>query len=433
MQSGDNRQDTPVPVLLLGGTPQPPCAQLLGRKCRVGRVRKKGKLGARVRLALTLSPTVVVVGGFGGAPWPGMTDVCGALAASAGLEEADVRFRWIKDGDAPLGAELCTHDARVYVISGVPEQGRRVLRYLGGGAMAAAGNPQAEPPRIQPKPPLSSTTSKQAKGNSPSDRGAKRQKIFRMATAAVLAAAAGVFVASAVYLTHYAADSSLQRKRTTELATLYYGEECAGPGFAPSHTGVWTLRKFSALYAQNTDTRGWLSIPAAGVELPVLQALDNDYYLTHDAEMALSRYGALFLDSSDRIAPGQVSRSLSIYGHNAKNGSMFGGLSKFRDQAFYDAHPTFAFDTLFEERRWVIFAVIVTGASPAKDGGFFEWRGGAQLETPERAEAFIALLRERSLIRSEVDVAPGDRLLSLATCCGDFKNARLVVYAREER
>jgi SrtB family sortase len=187
------------------------------------------------------------------------------------------------------------------------------------------------------------------------------------------------------------------------------------------------------LYDRNSDISGWLTIPAIGVNYPVMRTVNNEYYLTHDAERASSRYGALFLDSGNSVLPGQLSLNLSIYGHQTRNGTMFGQLSKYRDLAFYKANPTFSFDTLYEEKKWVVFAVIVTNADPAQDGGrFFEWRNPGAAE-PARIDAFVAQLRQRSLIDSPVEVGPGDRLLSLTTCCYDFKNARLVVFAREMR
>jgi sortase B len=481
-----------IPVLFLGATAEPPCAALLRHSCRTERVRTSGDLQAQICFALMLSPTALVVGGFGGQPWPGMTDVCQALAESAEVEEADVRFRWIKDKDVPLGAELSAEDETVYVISAVPDHAQRMLRYLGAlfakaqappVAVVAPPAPVATPPDYRtaeikvseieqrlsepippaanpwgvPPPPekqvaagekrqvkrekrqakpqeqVSSSETRQVKREKQVlSREARQVKRIKGVTAGVLAVASAACVGCSVYLAHYAADSAIQKRKTAEIVALYHESEESPAVGSVAYTGSGILRKFSGLYANNSDTRGWLSIPAVEVDRPILQAQDNEYYLTHDAEKGLSRYGALFLDTGNRVLPGQLANNLSIYGHNTKNGSMFGQLSKFREQAFYEENPTFSFDTLYEEKRWVIFAVIITTADQSKSD-FFEWRGEERVSTPQKAQAFLDALHERSLIASMVDVAPGDRLLSLTTCCYDYKNARLIVFARELR
>lgn len=49
-----------------------------------------------------------------------------------------------------------------------------------------------------------------------------------------------------------------------------------------------------------------------------------------------------------------------IYGHNTASGSMFSQLLNYADKAFYTAHPTFQFDTLYEEGTWQVAAVLRT-------------------------------------------------------------------------
>lgn len=261
---------------------------------------------------------------------------------------------------------------------------------------------------------------------------ARRMKVLHAASTAILGVAVAAFVGCSVFLAHYAADSVVQRKKNDAIAAEYQAATRQDAD-EPMRLGTGMLQKFDALYQQNNDLVGWLSMPAIGVERPVMKGSDNDYYLTHDVQRALSRYGALFADSGNILTQSQSSANLSVYGHNTKNGSMFGSLGKYRDLAFYKQNPTFSFDTLYEEKKWVIFAVIVTNAYPAQDdGNFFEWRE-VNLSDPNRMDTFVTELRARSLIDSPVEVGAGDKLLNLTTCAYDFKDARLVVFARELR
>ncbi|MDR2525749.1 MAG: class B sortase [Oscillospiraceae bacterium] len=464
-----------IPVLLLGTAQEPPCAVHLRSPCRVQRIGQHGEFQAQLCFSLMLSDVVLVTGGYGGQAWPGLTEICEALSVSAEVPEESVRFRWIKDREIPLGAEFRAGDALVYVLSTHPEHAARMLRWLDTKLTALAPELLPPPPdfrtaTIRPAeierriaeptaptevaenpweanaPPGKRTGREAPKAKeSPPGAAAKPEKppkreraardsirIFKVATAAVLALATAGIVGSGAYLAHYAADSAVQKKKTAEISGLYHGG--GGAAAQPMHySDGGVLRKFTALFAHNSDTRGWISIPAVGVDRPVLQAQDNEYYLQHDASKTLSRYGALFLDTGDRVLPGRAAMNMSIYGHNTKNGTMFGQLKRFRGQAFYDANRTFSFDTLYEEKQWVIFAVLVLDSAPENPEEFFEWRGESLVDTPQKAEAFIQSLLERSEVDTDVEVIPGDRLLSLATCCDDFKGARLVVFARELR
>jgi len=243
----------------------------------------------------------------------------------------------------------------------------------------------------------------------------------------ILVAACLAFCAGTGYLVYYAADTGLQEGRARQIQALYpadFDAEDRGKDGA--------LRDFGALRAANSDCVGWLRIPGAGVDLPVMLA-DDTYYLTHDAQRNKSRFGALFLDSGNVIARNGQSANLSVFGHNTKNGSMFGQLHRYRDLDFYQNNAVIQFDTLYARRSWVVFAVFITNAEAPQDyGHVFEWREQS-LATPENIRAFARALKARSIIDTGVDVRPGDKLLSLTTCTYEIKGGRLVVFARALR
>jgi len=236
------------------------------------------------------------------------------------------------------------------------------------------------------------------------------------------------FCLGAGYLIYYAADSGLQDARGREVQALY-----SDNAKDTDRGGDGTLRQFEALRALNSDCVGWLSIPGAQVSLPVMQGPDDAYYLSHDVQKNKSRFGALFLATDNVIGRGGQSLNLSIFGHNTKNGSMFGKLRRFRDLSFYRRNAVFRFDTIYTRRQWVVFAVFITNANPVQDyGTVFEWREQSSA-APENIAAFAASLKRRSEIDTGVDVRPGDLLLSLTTCTYEIKDGRLVVFARALR
>ena len=83
----------------------------------------------------------------------------------------------------------------------------------------------------------------------------------------------------------------------------------------------------------------WLYEPALEINYPIMQAQDNDYYLTHSYDDTGNRYGSLFLDSRCRMEDDV----LLIHGHNARIRTMFGGLRSYVDSSYVAAHPTMWF------------------------------------------------------------------------------------------
>lgn len=65
-----------------------------------------------------------------------------------------------------------------------------------------------------------------------------------------------------------------------------------------------------------------------------MQCGDNEYYLHHNFDREEDKYGSLFVkDIADVNTP---STNFIIYGHNMKDGSMFGDLDKYREKTFYE-------------------------------------------------------------------------------------------------
>ena len=82
---------------------------------------------------------------------------------------------------------------------------------------------------------------------------------------------------------------------------------------------------FDALAAENPDTVGWVYVGACDISYPIVQGEDNEFYLHQTFEKQANNSGAIFLDYENK--PDFTDFNTFVYGHNMKNGSMFG---KFR-------------------------------------------------------------------------------------------------------
>lgn len=158
-----------------------------------------------------------------------------------------------------------------------------------------------------------------------------------------------------------------------------------------------SLRDLSPLLEQNSECIGWLCIPDTAVNYPVMHTPRNPQkYLRTNFYGEYSQSGVPFLDYRCSLDSG----NLLIYGHNMKNGTMFGELKNYTDSSFCAEHPTVEFQTADGLFRYMVSEVKITDTSDQ----WYEDIGGELFE--------------------------GKRCLVLSTCYGGG-NGRLLIIATE--
>ena len=185
---------------------------------------------------------------------------------------------------------------------------------------------------------------------------------------------------------------------------------------------------FEGLLALNPETVGFLDIEGM-LSLPVVQREnDNEYYLTHGFEGDDAREGTLFLDGLNRLTP--EDDCLIVYSHNMKNNTMFGRLSAYGDISYLRQHSVIRFDTLYENRSYVAFAVFSASMQPG-NRRYFDVRQFIFDEA--EFDKFVLKLQSRSVYSVPVDVRYGDRLLLLVTCDYTNREGRFILALRQVR
>ena len=165
---------------------------------------------------------------------------------------------------------------------------------------------------------------------------------------------------------------------------------------------------FAQLRAINEDIIGWLRIGAIDVSYPVAQAKDNDYYLHRTFEKQDNFAGCIFLNCDN--SKFFTDQNSIVYGHNMKNGSMFGNLKKFREQETCDANPYFWIFTPTLIYQYRIFST----AEVSSDGAPYRIRF-----TTEDYADFLQTMAAQSVIRTNVSPGAQDRIVALSTCTGN--------------
>lgn len=207
---------------------------------------------------------------------------------------------------------------------------------------------------------------------------------------------------------------------------------------ALSNVAPEVLDEYKPFVAINSDMQGWVEIEGTNLSYPVVQAKDNDYYHRLNFQEEYDYYGVPYLDYECTldVNPEKTSDNLIIYGHNIGNdGLMFNPLSYYKQLNFYKEHPVVRFDSIYQEQEYKIFGVMIVNAKPEQDNGnLFSYWTQVDFDDESQFNAYVNEVRKRSMWDIDVDVQHGDKLLTLSTCCYDFRpDARCVVVARAIR
>jgi sortase B len=112
---------------------------------------------------------------------------------------------------------------------------------------------------------------------------------------------------------------------------------------------------WDSLKAINEDIVGWLYVEGVDISYPIVHTTDDDYYLHRTFEKKDNFAGSIFVEyknSGSFSDPNTI-----VYGHNMKNGSMFGLLSHIESDETYKEHPWFWILTPDGNYRYRMFSI----------------------------------------------------------------------------
>ena len=176
----------------------------------------------------------------------------------------------------------------------------------------------------------------------------------------------------------------------------------------------------AALREVNPDVTGWIRIPETKVDYPILQGEDNDFYLNHTWKKEPNSLGSIFLEHQS--SPDLTDYNTIIYGHNMKNGAMFGDLDLFSLQRFWEEHPYVYILTDDGVYRYEIFAFCQAEVESLTYG--------LNPRRTDTKEKFLNLSLETAWYDTGIKPPVTDRILTLSTCSGGGYTHRFVVQAR---
>ena len=160
---------------------------------------------------------------------------------------------------------------------------------------------------------------------------------------------------------------------------------------------------------QNNDIVGSISIDGVGINEPILQYTDNDYYLTHDNYGRYDKYGSVFLD----YRCNKDSKKLLIFGHNFYNSDTpFSKLENYYEESYYKQNQYLNILLDNESRRYQIFSVYIE----TEDFTYMNLK-----IDDEQYNNDLIKYKNNSFYQTNVDVNANDEILILQTCSNNSK------------
>ncbi len=182
------------------------------------------------------------------------------------------------------------------------------------------------------------------------------------------------------------------------------------------------ITKLGELREMNTDVTGWIAFDRLKISYPLMHPEDNLYYLTHTFSRTENKAGSIFMDAGN--SANMTDFHTIIYGHNMKNGSMFGLLKRYYDEAFYEGNEYFTIYTDDKAYRYEIFSAHTVAES---DEIYTIWY------TPDENNveygSYLERMKCTSWYDTGVEILNSDKVVTLSTCTAS-DDKRFVVHGK---
>lgn len=188
------------------------------------------------------------------------------------------------------------------------------------------------------------------------------------------------------------------------------------------------LAKYETLYKKNKKLIGWLKIDDTNIDYPVMQTVNNEYYLDHNYNQEYDKNGSIFLDKDCNAA--FPNTNMIIYGHHMRSGKMFGKLDLYSKESYYKEHPQIQFDTIYEEGLYDIMYVFRSRIYN-EDEIVFKYYQFLDVNSADEFYSAMDEMARMSLYDTGVTADYGDKLITLSTCDKSEEYGRFVVVAKK--
>ena len=179
---------------------------------------------------------------------------------------------------------------------------------------------------------------------------------------------------------------------------------------------------FKSLKEINSDVVAWIKVNGTNIEYPVVKGKDNNYYLKHNLKKEYNNAGWIFADYKNKFDG--TDRNIVIFGHNTKDGSMFGSLKNVLESDWQKEVKN-TIIVMVNENEPIIYQVFSTYSIKPED-----YYITTEFKDGEDFSKFIDTIKKRSNHDYNVNVDSSDSVLTLSSCIGDGSK-RVVLHAKK--
>ena len=180
---------------------------------------------------------------------------------------------------------------------------------------------------------------------------------------------------------------------------------------------------FDSLKYINNDIVGWIYFENMDINYPIVKGKDNSYYLDHTFQNNINSSGSIFMDYRNDSEFKDL--NTVIYGHNMRNGSMFGSLMKLREEENYKKDLNFWILTKECRYKCEIFSLYIDeSTSESYDINF---------KDKEDYNKYLNMIKEKSIYNTEIKTTVDDKVITLSTCAAAEGSNRFIVHAKVKK
>lgn len=178
---------------------------------------------------------------------------------------------------------------------------------------------------------------------------------------------------------------------------------------------------FSKLREQNNETIAWIKVDGTNIEYPIVKTTNNNFYLNHSFDKSKNSAGWIFADYRNKFD--NTDKNIVIYGHNMKDGSMFGSLKNILKSDWYDndENTNIILDTENEKSIYKVFSIYKIESE--------DYYIKTEFSDDNEFKQFIKNIKMRSIKEFDIDTSQVDSIITLSTCANN--NYRIVLHAKK--
>ena len=173
----------------------------------------------------------------------------------------------------------------------------------------------------------------------------------------------------------------------------------------------------------NADIYAWIYVPGTKVNYPVLQhPTDDSYYLNYNLDGSKGYPGCIYTEKTYNNKE-FTDHNTVLYGHNMKNGTMFGSLHKYEDEDFFYENR---YVYVYTQDRLLVYKIFA-----AYDHSNEHLLYNNNFSTPQRVEYYYECVKEERsmhyIFDESVELSGEEHFITLSTCINNRPENRFLV------